>query len=78
MFALKPRWPETQPVVFNFRMPTEAQKAMLFERIQYKIEMQLAKREMQQNESGRMTHIIENKQDLKYEEIISDIRHAFF
>ena len=41
----QPRWSETQPVVFNFRMPADKQKAMLFERIELNIERLMRDRE---------------------------------
>lgn len=34
----RPKWPEGKPVVFHFRMPSDAQKVMLFERIHYMID----------------------------------------
>lgn len=47
----QPRWPELQPVVFNFRMPSEQQKAMLFERIQLNIEKVIKHKERQEAKS---------------------------
>jgi hypothetical protein len=72
------KWPETQPVVFNFRMPNELQKAMLFEKLHYANDLVLGKKEVEA--SQRVTHveIMENKEELRYAEIITDIRRAYY
>lgn len=40
----KPKWPLNKPVVFNFRMPCDNKKQMLFERLHYMIDQALAKK----------------------------------
>jgi hypothetical protein len=64
-------------VVFNFRMPTEAQKAMLFEKIHYSIERLLAKKDQEIDRNSTNKTITDFKDGFRYAEIISDIRKAF-
>jgi hypothetical protein len=72
-----PKWPENQPVVFNFRMPSELQKGILFEKLHYANEMVLSKKLTEENNRNTNVHIMENKDDLKYSEIITDVRRAY-
>lgn len=77
----KSSWPETEPVVFNIRMPEEEggsqhQRVMLFEKILYMIEDSIRKKE---RDLSRKTneHLIQNKQKLKYEKFIQTIKYLF-
>ncbi|CDW84178.1 UNKNOWN [Stylonychia lemnae] len=72
----KCNWPDSEPVVFNFRMPHEKQKVMLFEKIQFMIEDSLKKKE---RKISRKTNedIIQNKDHLMYEKIISNIKQLY-
>lgn len=72
------KWPETQPVVFNFRMPTELQKAMLFEKLHYANDLVLVKKEAEASQRATNVDIMENKEELRYAEMITDIRRAYF
>ena len=58
-------------------MPSDAQKAMLFERIHYVIERHIQNKE-QDVTRGTNKHIIECKGEFKHAEIIAEIRRAFF
>ena len=51
-------WPEAQPIIFNFRMPSETSKTMLFERLHYAIETALAKKEEGSKTLNRNTEIL--------------------
>lgn len=69
-------WPDTDPVTFNFRMPTDHQRVMLFEKILYMIESSLRKRE---RDITRKTNenIIMNKESLLYEKVIQTIKTLY-
>ena len=69
-------WPETDPVTFNFRMPGDHQRVMLFENLLYMNESSLKKRE---KDMTRRTneHIISNKDALLYDKIIQTIKTLY-
>jgi hypothetical protein len=62
-------------------MPSEQQKAMLFERIQLNIEKVIKHKEKQdaksQSRATSISQFIKNKGELRYNELISDVRKAF-
>ena len=62
-------WPDTDPVTFNFRMPGDHQRVMLFENLLYMIESSLKKKE---KDIGRRTneHLISKKDSLLYDKVI--------
>ena len=69
-------WPETEPIIFNFRMPNDEQRFMLFEKILFMNEESLAKREkMVSRETNE--HIIQNKDNLMFDQIIKDIKQMY-
>ena len=69
-------WPESDPVVFNIRMPVDHQRVMLFEKILYMIEDSLKKKE---RDISRKTneHLLQNKDNLKYEKFIKKIKFLY-
>lgn len=68
------RWPEKNPVVFNFRMPSDTQKCMLFEQIHFLIDQARTKRHSLHHSTLRTS----DAKDLRYVDLIADIRRAFF
>jgi len=72
----KEAWPDSEPLVFNFRMPQDNQRFMLFEKVLQMIEDSMEKRE---NQVRRETneHILQNKESLMYEQIITDIKRMY-
>ena len=69
-------WPETDPVTFNFRMPGDHQRVMLFENLLYMNESSLKKRE---KDITRRTneHIVSNKDALLFDKIIQTIKTLY-
>ena len=72
------KWPETQPVVFNFRMPTELQKAMLFEKLHYANDLVLGKKEAEASQRATNVDIMENKEELSWQETSGNQVNDYF
>lgn len=75
---MRPLLPDGQQVVFNFRMPGDAHKVMLFEKIDYMIDRNINLRQEEMC-SGRATHsnlFEETIKMMRHTELIGEIRRS--
>lgn len=70
------KWPESEPITFNFRMPVDNQRFMLFEKILFMIEESIERREKDVSRDTN-EHILQNKDNLMYDQIIKDIKKMY-
>ena len=58
-------------------MPNEVQKALLFEKLHYANDLVLGNKDAEGSQRNTNADLMDNKEDLRYTEIITDIRRAY-